>query len=81
MNHREKLFEKLKRNPKDVSFHEFETLLGQFGFNRIKTNAGSHFKWKHPNLKTHIRAPYRHRMKPVYVQRLIRLIQYYFNPH
>ncbi|ARM68096.1 hypothetical protein [Staphylococcus warneri] len=55
MSQRDKMFEKLKRNPKNIDLREFESILKKFGFVVDKTSGkGSHFIYYHPS-KSEIR--------------------------
>jgi len=75
MSKKEKLLQKALTNPKDFTFQDLETLLGHLGFRRIKTNAGSHMKWKNYENGTSFRAPYHDPVKRPYLKKLTKLIQ------
>lgn len=48
----EKFYKKIKNNPKNVSFEEINKLLVNIGgFNRRNGSKGSHFVYKHDDLK------------------------------
>lgn len=79
MSKREKLLWKFIHNPKNIQFHELETLLGQFGFYRIKTNAGSHLKWENAEKKLYYAAPRQNPVKKAYIKNLIDLLSKPFN--
>ncbi|WP_368863410.1 type II toxin-antitoxin system HicA family toxin [Staphylococcus hominis] len=50
MSQKDKLFEKLKRNPSNIKLKDFERLLKKFGFIINKSNGkGSHFIYYHPS--------------------------------
>lgn len=73
-----KLLAKFRNNPKGVHFRELETVLEQLGFVRIKTNAGSHFKWEHYENFLNYGAPYHNPVKAAYVKRLLQIIDTHF---
>ncbi len=79
MSKHEKLLWKFIHNPQNIQFHELETLLGQFGFYRVKTNSGSHMKWYNPEKKLQYFAPRKNPVKPFYIKNLIELINQSFN--
>lgn len=75
MSSKEKLFLKALQNPKNISYQELETLLKQFGFKKVKTNAGSHFKWRHTEKNITYFAPRRNPMKSIYVKQLTTILK------
>lgn len=78
MSKKEKLFRKVQRSPHNIQFHELETLLSQFGFEKVKTNAGSHMKWIHLEKNIEYGAPRKNPMKPVYIKRLVSVLETHF---
>lgn len=78
MTKHEKLLLKFILYPKNIQFHELETLLRQFGFHRIKTNAGSHMKWQNIQKDIRFSAPRKNPIKPAYIKKLIRMLNQYF---
>src|SRR3989338_6688645 len=74
---REKLLQKAIVQPHKIRFHELETLLKQYGYKRIKTNAGSHFKWFNAEKDLPFRCPYQNPIKPIYVKELTHQIREY----
>lgn len=79
MSKRRKLLEKALMNTKNVSFHEFQVLLKHFGFEQIKSNAGSHQKWRHEGKMITFMAPRRNPVKAIYIKSLVSLLQMHFN--
>jgi len=73
MGHYQKLFEKLKNNPKDATFEELDKLLTQVGgFTRRAPGSGSsHYTYSHPDLKDIITVVKNKPVKPVYVKRAL----------
>ncbi len=47
MSKRDKLLEKIRRNPKDVTFKESDQLLQSFGYELVRTK-GSHSAYRRP---------------------------------
>ena len=47
MSKRDKLLEKIRRNPKDVTFKELDQLLQSFGYELVRTK-GSHSVYRRP---------------------------------
>lgn len=79
MSKREKLLWKFIHNPKNIQFHELETLLAHFGFQRVKTNHGSHMKWHHDGKNLSFQAPRKNPVKEVYIKAFIRILKADFN--
>jgi hypothetical protein len=75
----EKLLQKAEQNPKNVRFNELDTLLQQFGFEKIKTNAGSHFKWRNKEKLITYMCPRKNPVKSVYIKQLIKILKTHFN--
>ena len=78
MSKKEKLFLKLKSLPNDFNFSELETLLKNFWFEKIKTNAWSHFKWIHRDKNVNFFAPRKNPMKKIYLKELLNILEIYF---
>lgn len=78
MTKRNKLFAKAINNPKNFKFRDLEALLNQFGFKRLKSNAGSHFKWRNEQKLLTFMAPRNNPVKTIYVKNLTRLLKVYF---
>ena len=79
MTKREKLLQKALKAPKDFRFQDLESLLRQFGFRKIKTNAGSHFKWRHTEKMITYMAPKKNPVKQIYIKNLLKLLKVHFN--
>ena len=79
MSKKEKLLERLGTLPNDFRFDELETLLNQFGFAQVKTNAGSHFKWKNQEKNILYAAPRKNPMKRIYLKQLLEILEIHFN--
>ena len=73
MTKREKLFERLKNNPKDVSFAQIEKLLVTEGFTLVRI-AGSHHIFKKGGV-TFVIPSHRNKVKEVYVKRVIEILE------
>lgn len=62
MGHYEKLYEKIKNNPKNVRFDEIDKLLTNVGGFERRNKGGSHYIYSHPDLKNiddYINIPYK----------------------
>jgi predicted RNA binding protein YcfA (HicA-like mRNA interferase family) len=75
MAKREKLLEKIRQNPKNVSFNDLRTLLMQHGF-ELKLTKGSHhsFKGMIDGQPIYLTVPFNHPLKTVYVKQALELI-------
>ena len=78
MSKKEKLLQRLRILPNDFSFHEFETILEQFGFKQDRTNAGSHFKWRNEEKNIVYAAPRKNPMKRIYLKQFLEILDLYF---
>lgn len=76
-----KLLNKCRQNPKNVRFHELETVLKRLGFARVKTHSGSHFKWKHAQRPLWYSAPRQNPVKSIYIKGLINLVDHYLSDY
>ena len=79
MSKKDKLLEKAKKYPKDFRFHDLESLLLQFGFKQVKTNEGSHFKWRHDSKMITYMAPRKNPVKVIYIKELLKILTIHFN--
>ena len=73
MSKREKLIERFRNNPKNITFEEMDGLLASLDFTR--TSKGSHFRYKKPGAFTIsivYRTPF---ILPVYVKKALRVIE------
>ncbi|MGB9975808.1 hypothetical protein [Thermovenabulum sp.] len=75
MGHYEKLYKKIKNNPKNVSFEEIDTLLTNVGGFKRRNKGGSHFIYSHPDLKgidDYVNIPYnRPHIKSCYIKKAL----------
>ena len=79
MSRRDKRLEKIRHNPKNVSFEELQTILLSFGF-KLDRVAGSHHIFVlevDDNDKKVLTVPFRRPLKPIYVKQAIHLIDRY----
>ena len=72
MGHYEKLYRKIKNNPKDVSFDEIHNLLTKVGGFGCRNDGSSHYVFYHPDLVDHITIPKRNPIKPIYITKAIK---------
>jgi poly-D-alanine transfer protein DltD len=77
MSHYKKLYDKIKNNPKDVSFEELDKLLTKVGgFSRRNPNGGSsHYIFYHPDLEEHISIKKDNPVKVIYVKKALELFE------
>jgi predicted RNA binding protein YcfA (HicA-like mRNA interferase family) len=73
MSKKEKLFERLKNNPKDARFSDIENLLYDEGFTMTRVT-GSHHIFKKQEI-IFVILVHNKRVKSVYVKRVIELIE------
>lgn len=73
MSRSRKLQERLKRSPANVPFEELRALLDSNGF-VSQTVRGSHWTFRHPELREILTVPRRNPVKPVYVKLALGLI-------
>lgn len=69
----QKLYEKIKNNPKNVSFEEIDKLMEAGGFVR-RTCKSSHNVYTHPDLHgidDSINIPFKRPIKPFYIKRAL----------
>ena len=71
-----KLYQKIKNNPKNVSFNELDKLLTRFGgFKRRNPRGGSsHYTYSHSDLSEIITIPKSRPVKPIYIKKALRAI-------
>lgn len=78
----EKLYERIKNNPKNVSFEDIDKLLITAGFKKRNGGRKSHWIYKHENLKDvrdFVTIPRERPVKSVYIKKALRLFeQVYF---
>jgi predicted RNA binding protein YcfA (HicA-like mRNA interferase family) len=76
MSKRQKLLERIRRNPKNVSFRELRTLLDAYGF-ELKRTRGSHYSfvvWI-GGQSILLVIPYQQSLQAVYVKKALDLIE------
>ena len=78
MSKRDKRLQKIRDNPKNVSFDDLQTVMLSFGF-ILDPVTGSHhtFYLEKDDEKKIIPIPFRRPVKPVYVRQAIQLIEQY----
>ena len=69
----EKQLERLRQNPKGVSFEELAAVVEREGF-VLRSVRGSHYQFRHPSFSEVLTVPARSPVKPVYVKAVLRLI-------
>lgn len=74
MSRHEKLLEKIRNNPKNISFETIDNILTRVGFIKRGTG-GSHFIYTHPKLEQPINIPYNKPIKAIYIKRAISAIE------
>ncbi|MBC6935149.1 MAG: type II toxin-antitoxin system HicA family toxin [Chloroflexi bacterium] len=72
MSKRRKLLERIRRNPKNVSFEDFRKLLEQYGF-ELRRSRGSHFSFiaRIADQEVLLVIPYNQPMQAVYVKKAL----------
>ncbi len=71
----EKRLEEIRKNPKDVTFAELDTLLRHYGCQvRQRRRGSSHHVYHHPLLPRHLTIPNTRPLKPIYVKRALAMI-------
>lgn len=75
MGHYEKLYKKIKNNPKDVTFDEICTLLTKRGGFEFRNSGSNHYVFYHPDLAEHLSIPKDKPIKPVYIKKAIRMFE------
>ncbi|EEH97396.1 hypothetical protein CSBG_01022 [Clostridium sp. 7_2_43FAA] len=79
MGRDEKLYEKIKNNPKSVTFEEIDRLLVNVaGFTKRNGSRASHFFYKHEKLKDingFVNIPYAKPIKSIYIKKAIKAFE------
>lgn len=77
MSSKEKLFNSIKRSPKDRTFRDLVSLLNKYGFNVVKKDGkGSHCAVYHPKFKDLRWTLSEHRpMKAYHAKEAVRLVE------
>ena len=73
MTKADKQLERLRQNPKNVSFAELCIVVERHGF-VVRTVRGSHYQFRHESLPEVLTIPARSPVKPVYVRIVLQLI-------
>ena len=68
-----KLLEKMRHNPRDWRIEELETIAKHYGIN-VRKSGGSHVVFDHPEWIALLSIPARRPIKPIYVKKLVSLI-------
>jgi predicted RNA binding protein YcfA (HicA-like mRNA interferase family) len=78
MAKKQKLFQKLLNNPKNIGFSEFVNLLEAFGF-ELKRVSGSHHIFKHPSAQEllSIQPGKDGQAKPYQINQFLKLVEAY----
>lgn len=73
MGQYKKLYDKIKSNPKNVSFDEIDKLLTKMGgFNRRAPKSGSsHYTYSHPDLQDILTVPKDRPIKVIYIKKAL----------
>ena len=79
MGKREKLLEKLRNNPRNVSFEDLDKLLRWYGFVCRPPRGGSHYFYKRRGCRP-ISVPRHKPVGSIYVKRAVALIEECENP-
>lgn len=84
MGNHEKLYLKIKRNPRDVRFEDIDKLLTKIGGFQKRNTSGSHFIYSHPDLKNiddYVNIPFKKpTIKPIYIKKALEKFEA-VNPH
>lgn len=73
MTRKQKVFDKIKNNPKDVRFSELRNMLEEKGF-ILKRTTGSHFVFKRGEI-IFVVPSHNNKVKEIYVKRVIDIIE------
>lgn len=68
-----KLVEKMRHNPRDWRIEELETIARRYGIN-VRKSGGSHVIFDHPEWVELLSIPAHRPIKPIYVKKLVSLI-------
>lgn len=70
----DKLYSKMKRNPKNVTFKDIETICKHFDCYVENYSGGSHYAIGHSKILNTITVPRHNPVKEVYVKRVLEII-------
>ena len=73
MSKADKLLQKMRNNPRDWTLENVVTVCQQNGLD-IRAGKGSHYVVSHPELSTMLTVPAHRPIKPIYIKKLIELI-------
>lgn len=68
-----KLLEKMRHNPRDWRIEQLETIASNYGI-KIRKSGGSHVVFDHPSWVELLCIPAHRPIKPIYVKKLIALL-------
>jgi len=83
MGHYQKLYRKIKNNPKNVRFEEIDKLLVNAGGFVRRNKSSSHYFYSHPDLNgidDYVNIPYNKPIKECYIKKAIEKFEL-ANPH
>lgn len=69
----DKTLDALRANPRDWRIAQLETVAKRYGVN-VRKPGGSHVVFEHPAAVQALSVPARRPIKPIYVQRFVRMI-------
>lgn len=69
----DKTLDALRANPRDWRIAQLETVAKRYGVN-VRKPGGSHVVFEHPAVVQALSVPARRPIKPIYVQRFVRMI-------
>ena len=76
MTKRDKQYQRIVNNPKDISFEELDSLLLSNGFKRHQPSGGSsHFIYRHQESHDKLTIPYKRPVKAIYVKQALAIIE------
>lgn len=73
MTKAEKLLARMRANPRDWRIEDLETVARRHGV-QVRKTGGSHFVFMHPDAEIAVTVPFKRPIKPVYVLKLISLL-------
>ena len=73
MARRDKTLDAMRANPRDWRIAQLEAVAKRYGVN-VRKPGGSHVVFEHPSVVQALSVPARRPIKPIYVQRFVRMI-------
>jgi len=70
----EKLFEQMRRNPRDWRIEDVRALCAHFQLQFARPPGGSHYGVSESSQAQHLTVPFARPIKPVYIRRLVRFV-------